>query len=81
MYVDSVQKADRVTADRIVNEAIRWGMTRRSAEEIVSDSIDRLPAAVSSAAGEIDGLPSMLPELVSKRVDRLRSSTLLSNRP
>jgi serine/threonine-protein kinase HipA len=81
MYVDSVQKADRVTADRIVNEAIRWGMTRRSAEEIVSDSLDRLPAAVSGAAGEIDGLPPMLPELVSKRVDQLRSSTLLSNRP
>ncbi len=78
MYVDSVQKADRVTADRIVNEAIRWGMTRRSVEEIVSDSLDRLPAAVSGAADEIEGLPPMLPELVSKRVDQLRSS--LSNR-
>jgi len=79
MYVDSVQKADRVTAERIVNEAIRWGMTRGSAEEIVTDSLDRLPAAVLAAAEEIDALPPSLPELVSKRVNQLRSSTLPSD--
>jgi serine/threonine-protein kinase HipA len=74
MYVDSVQKADRVTAERIVNEATRWGMARRSAEEIVSDSLDRLPAAISAASAEIDGLPAELPELVSKRLEQLRGS-------
>jgi len=78
MYVDTVQKADRVTAERIVNEAIRWGMTRGSAEEIVTDSLDRLPAAVLAAAEEIDALPPSLPELVSKRVDQLRTSTIVT---
>jgi len=72
MYVDSVQKADRVTAARIVNEASSWGMTRRSAEEIFGDTLDRLPAAVSTAAGEITGIPPALPDLVSARVERLR---------
>jgi serine/threonine-protein kinase HipA len=72
MYVDSVQRADRVTADRIVNEGTRWGMTRNSTEEIVSDVLDRLPPALSAAAGEIDGLTSNLPELVVRRVDQLR---------
>ena len=71
----SVQKADRVTAERIVNEARRWGMTRSSAEEIVADSLDRLPAAISQAAEEIDTLPHSLPELVNRRVDQLRTST------
>ncbi|HEY7935116.1 MAG TPA: type II toxin-antitoxin system HipA family toxin [Solirubrobacteraceae bacterium] len=80
MYVDSVQKADRVTAERIVNEARRWGMTRRSAEDVVADSLDRLPAAITQAAKEIDTLPPSLPELVNKRVDQLRSSTLPSDR-
>jgi serine/threonine-protein kinase HipA len=80
MYVDSVQKADRVTADRIVNEATRWGMTRSSAEEIVADSLDRLPAAISAAAAEIDGLPAALPESVSKRVEQLRGSALPTTR-
>ncbi len=73
MYVDSVQKADRVSAERIVNEATGWGMSRKRAEEIVSDSLDRLPAAVSAAAGETAGLPPGLPELVGKRVDQLSS--------
>ena len=71
MYVDTVQKADRVTAERIVNEAVGWGLSRRSAEETVFDVLDRLPAAVSAAADEVDGLPPELPELVSKRVERL----------
>lgn len=80
MYVDSVQKADRVTAERIVNEANRWGMTRRIAQEIVTDSLDRLPAAVKQATEEIDALPDTLPELVNKRVDQLRTSTPPSGR-
>lgn len=80
MYVDSVQKADRVTAERIVNEAAKWGMTRMIAEEIVTDSLDRLPAAISQATEEIDALPDSLPELVNKRVDQLRTSGLPSDR-
>jgi serine/threonine-protein kinase HipA len=72
MYVDSVQKADRVTAARIVNEATRWGLGRNGAEEAVADVLDRLPAAVAAAAGETDGLPSELPELVSRRVELMR---------
>jgi serine/threonine-protein kinase HipA len=74
MYVDSVQKADRVTADRIVNEATRWGLPRGRVEEIVSDCLDRLPAAVSAAADDVDGVPSGLLELVVQRVDQLRRS-------
>ena len=57
MYVDNVQKADRVTAERIVNEATLWGITRRSAEEIVADLLDRLPAAILQATEEINELP------------------------
>lgn len=72
MSVDSVQKADRVTAPRIVNEAVRWGMANARAMEVVYDLIERLPAAMSTAAGEIDDLPPELPELIGKRVERLR---------
>jgi serine/threonine-protein kinase HipA len=75
MYVDSVQKADRVTADRIVNEATGWGLREGRVEEIVSDCLDRMPAAVSAAADEIDGLPAELMDLVVRRVDQLRRST------
>jgi serine/threonine-protein kinase HipA len=80
MYVDTVQKADRVTAARIVNEAVRWGLSRGSAEEIVFDSLDRLPAAVSAAADEIGGLLPELPELVGRRVEQLRGSSVPTTR-
>jgi serine/threonine-protein kinase HipA len=72
MYVDSVQKAERVTADRIVNEATRWGLPRKRVEQTVLDLLARLPAAVSAAADETEGLPPELPELVEKRMDQLR---------
>jgi serine/threonine-protein kinase HipA len=81
MYVDSVQKADRVTADRIVNEATSWGMTRGRVEEIVNDSLDRLPAAVAAAEDETERLPPELPSLVGQRVDRLRTSLSSRSRP
>jgi serine/threonine-protein kinase HipA len=71
MYVDSVQKADRVTAARIVNEATRWGLPRKRAKEIVLALLAQLPAAVSAAADETEGLPPELPELVEKRIDQL----------
>ncbi len=75
MYVDTVQKADRVTPERIVNEAARWGIRRPRAEEIVSDVLDRLPDAVAAAANETAAVPSELVDLVSRRVDRLLSTS------
>jgi serine/threonine-protein kinase HipA len=71
MYVDTIQKSDRVTGERIVNEAVEWGMGRRAAEGTVFDLLDRLPAAISAAAGETAGIPPALPELVNGRVERL----------
>jgi serine/threonine-protein kinase HipA len=74
MYIDTVQKADRVTAASIVNEAEKWGITRRIAQGTVNDTLDQLPAAISQAAEEIDELPDGLLELVEQRVERLRKS-------
>ncbi len=78
MYVDSVQKAERVTAERIVNEATRWGLPRKRVEEAVLDLLARLPAAVSAAADETEGLPPELPERVEKRIDKLRHAPTTS---
>ena len=74
MYVDTVQKADRVTAQRIVNEAMKWGITSTNAEEIVADILDRLPAAITQATKDIEAVPDSLPELVTKRVDQLQTT-------
>jgi len=74
MYIDTVQNADRVTPERIVNEARAWGVSRARAEATVFDLLGRLPQAVSVAAAETPGLPTDLRESVSKRVGHLRGT-------
>lgn len=62
MYVDSVQRIDRVTSDRIVAEATVWGLSRSIATEVVADLLARLPEAVRRASEEVEDLPvSLLP--------------------
>jgi serine/threonine-protein kinase HipA len=71
MYVDTVQKADRVTRERIVNEATGWGMRRQQAEEIVVDVLDRMPAALAAAVDATHGAPVQLVQLVRTRIEHL----------
>ncbi len=71
MYVDSVQRIDRVTSDRLVAEATAWGLSGSRAVEIVSDLLGRLPEAVRKAAEEIDGLPPTLLPAYEAQMDRL----------
>ncbi len=72
MYIDNVHRTDRVTADRIVNEAARWGLARRRAAEIVEDLVDRMPDAVETARAETDGLPDDLPRVIESQLARVR---------
>ncbi len=74
MYIDNVQGTDRVTVDRVVNEASRWGMSRRRAVEIVADILDRVPAAADAARDETDGLPANIPAVVDSQLAQLRST-------
>jgi serine/threonine-protein kinase HipA len=73
MYIDSVQRTDRVTADRLLNEAARWGLARRRASEIVADILDRTPGAVALAAAQTPGLPPQIPATINAQVAQLRS--------
>jgi serine/threonine-protein kinase HipA len=74
MYVDSVQRIRRVTADRIINEAARWGLGRRRASQIIADIIDRTPNAVSLTAAETPSLPAEIPEIIGNQLEQLRSA-------
>lgn len=74
MGIDTLQRIDRVTADRIVNEAAKWGMSRRRAAEIVADVLDRLPSAADNARDETEGLPPDIRSVVTKQVETLRSA-------
>jgi serine/threonine-protein kinase HipA len=74
MSVDSVLRVDRVTTDRIVNEASRWSMRRVRAEATVLDVLDRLPDAIAAAANQTPEVPDQLLAQVGCRVENLRAS-------
>jgi serine/threonine-protein kinase HipA len=73
MYVDSVQRTDRVTTTRIVNEAVRWGMSRERATAITADLLDRAPAAIAAAREETDGTFDELVATVERQLRRLQT--------
>jgi serine/threonine-protein kinase HipA len=68
MHIDDVRRSDRVTVDRIINEAASWGLSRRRASELVADIIERAPRAIAAARDETDPLPSEIPALVERQL-------------
>jgi len=74
MYIDSVRRTNRVTADRIINEAAEWGLPRSRAAQIIADILDRAPAAVEAAREETEDVPGDLLRVVETQSDQLRSS-------
>jgi serine/threonine-protein kinase HipA len=73
MYVDSVQRTDRVIAERIVNEAVRWGLSPTVAGEIVGDLLERAPGAIAAAREETEDVPDELAATIERRLAQLRA--------
>ena len=73
MYIDSVQRIDRVTAARIANEGARWGMSRARAVGIIVDVLDRAPAALAAARAQTDGVPDSMMSTIDRQLEQLRS--------
>jgi serine/threonine-protein kinase HipA len=73
MYINDVRRTNRVTADRIVNEAARWGLSRRRASEIIAEILDHAPAAAQAARDETEGVPAGVLNVVESQLAQLRS--------
>lgn len=73
MYVDNIRRTNRVTADRIVNEAARWGLSKRRASEVIADILERIVDAVAVAAAETADLPAEIPAHVNSQLAQVRS--------
>ena len=78
MYIDDVRRTNRVTGARLINEATRWGLTRRRAAEIIEEVLDRTPGAVAAASTETAGPPSELLKLVKSQVAQVRSQFIVA---
>lgn len=79
MYVDSVQRTRPVTADRILNEAARWGLARRRASQIIADIIDRTPDAVALALAETPSVPAEIPAIINDQLAQIKSAFSRTN--
>jgi serine/threonine-protein kinase HipA len=73
MYIDDVRITNRVTLDRLVNEASSWGMSPSRASDIIGPVLDAVPAAVEAARAETPGLPNEIAQIVATQLERLRS--------
>jgi serine/threonine-protein kinase HipA len=73
MYIDNIHRTNRLTVERIVNEAVRWGMSRDRATEVVVNLLERAPGALSLAGEQTEGVPAELVATVKAQLKQLRS--------
>ncbi len=73
MCIDNVRRTNLLTMERIVNEAVRWGMSRGRATEIVVNLLERAPAALGLAREVTEGVPAKLVTIVKAQLKQLRS--------
>lgn len=74
MYIDTVQRTSRVTAERIANEAARWGMSRERATGTIGDILERAPEAMAAAREETDGVPDEMVTTIERQLNQLRTA-------
>jgi serine/threonine-protein kinase HipA len=74
MYIDDVRRTNRVTRERLINEAKTWSLSERRASAVIADLLERAPAALESAVEETPELPGEIPTLVTAQRDQLLRS-------
>jgi serine/threonine-protein kinase HipA len=75
MYVDRVQRTDRVSAERLIEEAGAWGLARPRAQAIVEEMLARLPAGIERAAEEIEDSPRDVRLTIARQARMLSPDT------
>jgi serine/threonine-protein kinase HipA len=75
MAVDGVSQTNQVTAQRIVKEASRWGLSRARATELIDHLLDRSSDAITAARDETGDLPDAIVTTVQGQLRRLRSAS------
>jgi serine/threonine-protein kinase HipA len=74
MSIDTIQRTDRVTAERIADEAMRWGLSREVATSTISALLEKAPAAIAAAQDETGGVTEALISTIEGQLALLRSA-------
>jgi len=72
MYINNVRKTRTVTYDRLMNEAITWGMRPADAAATLGALSERVPPALEAAAAATPDVPLAIPELVMSQFKNLQ---------
>lgn len=75
MYVDNVQRSDRVTSERLANEAVSWGISRERARATINSVLDGAPAALAHAREQTPGMPVDLFVAIERQLTQLLSAS------
>ena len=73
MSIDNIHRTKRLTADRIVSEAVGWGMSRNHATDVVVTLLAKAPGALRVAGEETKGVPAKLVATVEDQLKQLQS--------
>lgn len=71
MFIDTVQRIDRVTSERLANEAVGWGMPRNTAESVIAETLEKMPRAAQVAFEETAGVPTAVRAVVDSQMKLL----------
>ena len=74
MYIDDIHRTNRLTVERIVNEAVGWGIPRDRATEVVVDLLEGAPAAITASRDETQSVPEDIVSTIESQLARLRAS-------
>ena len=74
MHIDTIHRTDRLTVERIVNEAVRWGMSRDRSTEVVVNLLEKAPGALRLAREETEGVPAKLAATVKAQLKQLETT-------
>jgi serine/threonine-protein kinase HipA len=73
MYVDTVQRTNRVTGARLANEGTSWGLSRRAAAETIKEMLDQVNEACERAKEETPDAPAELFGIIERQRNLLSS--------
>jgi serine/threonine-protein kinase HipA len=71
MYVDGERRTNRVTGNRILSEATKWGMSRAVASDVIDGLLSRAGDAVAAARNETPDVPDGLVATVTEQLERV----------
>lgn len=71
MYIDDVRQVERVTRERLCNEAQSWPMRREAIDLILDELTVRAPEAIERARDETPGVPDELLQLCVRQLASL----------